>query len=92
MSFDINTHCTVFQVNFNDFNGVLARFPLVHTVHTKTRSKQSRVLLKTTNSNPLNTIPTGNFTSHQQLRKENKVSFPRLFNYFTHTQQPLGVE
>lgn len=92
MSFDINTHYTAFQVNFNDFNGVLASFPLIHIVYIKTRSKQFRGLLKTTNSNPLNTITTGNFTSHQELRKKIKPPFPHLFNSFTLIQQPLGVE
>jgi hypothetical protein len=76
MPFDINTHYTVFQVNFNYFNGVLASFPLAHTVYIKIRSKQLRSLLQTRNSNPLNTITTGNFTSHQELRKKIKLPFP----------------
>lgn len=76
MSFDINTHHTAFQVNFNDFNGVLASFPLVQTVYIKIRSKQLRGLLQIRNNNPLNTITTGNFTNHQELRKKIKLPFP----------------
>jgi len=76
MSFVINTYYTAYQVNFNDFHGVLASFPLVHTVYIKTPSKQLRGLLQTTNSNSLNIITTGNFTSHQELRKIMKFPFP----------------
>ena len=75
MSFDINTHYTAFQVNFNDFIGASATFLLVHTVYIKIRSKQFRGLLRTTNSNPLNTNTTGNFTSHQELRKKIRLLF-----------------